>query len=75
MDQRIAEPKGSLEWLIGFSNPKKADESYRELLASVDTVLIGGCAYRELLNMDVIWPYPEQITLQVTGKPTPKQKG
>lgn len=66
IDQRIAEPEGSLEWLIGFSNPKKADGSYKMLLASVDTVLIGGRAYRELLNMDVIWPYPEQMTYVVS---------
>jgi dihydrofolate reductase len=62
LDQRIAAPDGSLEWLTGFSNPNKTDDSYKELLASVDTVLIGGRAYHELLNMEVIWPYQEQMT-------------
>lgn len=57
LDQRIAEPDGSLEWLTGFPNPDKTD--YKDLLASVDTVLIGGRSYRELLNMEVIWPYKE----------------
>ena len=66
LDQRIAEPEGGLEWLTGVSNPSKADHSYKDLLASVDTVLIGGRAYRELLNMDVIWPYQEQITYVVS---------
>jgi len=66
LDQRIAEPDGSLEWLIGFQNSNKTDSSYKYLLASVDTVLIGGRAYRELLNMEVIWPYKEQMTYVVS---------
>ena len=66
LDQRIAEPDGSLEWLIGFPNSNKTDSSYKDLLDSVDTVLIGGRAYRELLNMEVIWPYQEQMTYVVS---------
>jgi Dihydrofolate reductase len=66
LDQHIAEPDGSLEWLTGFSNPEKTDSSYKDLLASVDTILIGGRAYRELLNMELIWPYKQQITYVVS---------
>jgi dihydrofolate reductase len=66
LDQRIAELDGSLEWLTGFPNPNKTDNSYKELLASVDTVLIGGRAYHELLNMEVIWPYQEQMTYVIS---------
>jgi len=57
LDGRIAEPDGGLEWLTGFPNPEKTDYGYKDLLASVDTVIMGGRTYRELLNMDVIWPY------------------
>lgn len=66
LDQRIAEPDGSLEWLTGLPNPNKIDNGYKDLLASVDTVLIGGRSYRELLNMGVNWPYPEQMTYVVS---------
>jgi dihydrofolate reductase len=66
LDQRIAEPDGSLDWLAGFPNPQKTDDDYKELLAPVDTVIMGGKAYRELLNMDVIWPYPNQHTYVVS---------
>jgi len=66
LDQRIAEPDGGLEWLTGVPNPQKTNGEYKDLLASVDTVLIGGRAYRELLNMDVIWPYQEQMTYVVS---------
>lgn len=66
LDQRIAEPDGGLDWLTGFPNPEKTDYKYHDLLASVDTVIMGGKTYRELLNMDVIWPYPNQHTYVVS---------
>jgi dihydrofolate reductase len=66
LDQRIAEPDGSLEWLTGVHNPQKTNGEYKDLLASVDTVLIGGRAYQELLNMEVIWPYKEQMTYVIS---------
>ncbi|KAA6339196.1 Dihydrofolate reductase [termite gut metagenome] len=66
LDGRIAEPDGGLEWLTGFPNPEKTDYGYNDLLASVDTVIMGGRTYRELLNMDVIWPYPEQMIYVVS---------
>ena len=66
LDQRIAEPDGGLEWLIGLPNPKKEDYGYKEVLASVDTVIMGGRTYREFLNMDIIWPYSEQMAYVVS---------
>ncbi|KAA6333750.1 Dihydrofolate reductase [termite gut metagenome] len=66
LDGRIAEPDGGLEWLTGFPNPEKTDYGYKNLLASVDTVIMGGRTHRELLNMDVIWPYPKQMTYVVS---------
>lgn len=66
LDGRIAEPDGGLDWLTGFPNPEKTDYGYKDLLASVDTVIMGGRTYRELLNMNVIWPYPEQMTYVVS---------
>lgn len=66
LDQYIAEPDGGLEWLTGFPNPEKTDYGYNDLLATVDTVIMGGRTYREILNMDVIWPYPNQKTYVVS---------
>ncbi len=66
LDQRIAEPDGGLEWLTEFANSQKIDYGYKDLLVLVDTVIIGGRAYRELLNMDTIWPYPQQMTYVVS---------
>ncbi len=66
LDQRIAEPDGGLDWLTGFPNPEKTDYGYKNLLASADTVIMGGKTYRELLSMDVIWHYPNQQTYVVS---------
>jgi len=66
LDQRIAESDGGLEWLFEFPYREKTDSEHKDLLASVDTVLIGGRAYRELLNMDVVWKYKEQTTYVVS---------
>ena len=60
LDQRIAGPDSVLDWLTGFPNPEKIDYGYKDLLASVDTVVMSGRTYRELMNMDVIWLYPNQ---------------
>jgi dihydrofolate reductase len=62
LDGRIAEPDGGLDWLTEFPNSEKTDYGYKDLLASVDTIIMGGRTYREMLNMDVILPYPKQIT-------------
>lgn len=39
LDGRIAESDGGLEWLTEFPNPEKTDYGYKDLLASVDTLL------------------------------------
>ncbi len=66
LDQRIAEPDGGLDWLTEFPNPEKTDYGYKDLLASVDTVIMGGRTYHELQCMDIIWPYPNQHTFVVS---------
>ncbi|WP_291128647.1 dihydrofolate reductase family protein [Dysgonomonas sp. UBA7698] len=66
MDGRIASPDGGLGWLKGFSSSEKIDYGYKDMLASVDTIVMGGKTYRELLNMDIVWPYPNQHTYVVS---------
>lgn len=66
LDGYIAEPDGSLEWLITFPNPEKTDYGHNDFLLGIDTVIMGGRTYRELLDMDVIWPYKGQQTFVVS---------
>ncbi len=66
LDGYIAETDGNLEWLTGFPNPGKTDYGHSDFLSGIDTVIMGGRAYRELLDMDVIWPYKKQQTFVVS---------
>ncbi|KAA6335017.1 hypothetical protein EZS27_016704 [termite gut metagenome] len=66
IDGRIADSSDSSDWLSEFPINEQMNYGYNEFIGSVDTVLMGGRSYRELLNMDVIWPYKEQTTYVVT---------
>lgn len=66
IDGRIAESCGGMDWLIGFPNPEKTDYGYHNMRSAADIVIMGGRTYREILNMDVVWPYKEQTTYVVS---------
>ncbi|MCK9436866.1 MAG: hypothetical protein M0Q12_06655 [Synergistaceae bacterium] len=53
LDSYIAEPDGSLEWLTSFPNPEKTDYGHNDFLSAIDTVIMGGRTYRELLNSEL----------------------
>jgi len=66
LDQRIAEPDGSSEWLTDFPITEKANYGYNDFIASIDTILMGGRSYREVLNMDIIGHYKNQQIYVIT---------
>lgn len=66
IDGYIARPDGDLDWLTEFPNPQQLDYGYNNFLASVDTVIMGGKTYRDILAMDVLWPYKDKETYIVT---------
>lgn len=57
LDGYIATPDGGIEWLNEIPNPNKEDYGYNALLNSVDTVLMGGRTYHEIIGFGVPWPY------------------
>ncbi len=57
LDGYIARPDGDIEWLTGYPSPSNSDYGYKDFLTTVDTVIMGGRTYRDILCMDVIWPY------------------
>ena len=75
LDGRIAEPDGTVDFLSTYPVNEEMNYGYNDFMASVDTVLMGGRTYREILNMDVIWPYKEQTTYVVTRGWTEKTNG
>jgi len=69
IDGYIARNDGDLDWLTEFPNPEKTDYGYKEFFESVDTVVMGGRTYRDILSMDVLWPYKDKATYVITRNP------
>lgn len=62
----IAEAEGSTEWLEDYPITEEMNYGYNEFTASVDTIIMGGRSYREVLNMDIIGHYKDQQIYVVT---------
>lgn len=56
LDGYIAKSDGSLRWLEEFPNPDQSDFGYSDFLKNVDTLLMGGKTYRQVLTFGD-WPY------------------
>lgn len=63
-DGYIAPSDGDLEWLIGYPLPSKED--HKIFLDSVDTVIMGGNTYNNMVCMDILWPYKDRGVYVVT---------
>lgn len=66
LDQRIAEPDGSIEWLNKFPINEEMNYGYREFFSSIDTILMGGRSWRELSNMDAMGAYANKMVYVVS---------
>lgn len=66
IDGYIARIDGDLDWLMEYPINPETNYGYNDFYESVDTVIMGGKTYRDILNLDVIWPYPEQMTYVVS---------
>ncbi|MFV0398579.1 MAG: dihydrofolate reductase family protein [Bacteroidales bacterium] len=66
LDGYIARPDGGLDWLTKYPITPETNYGYDEFYASIDTIVMGGQTYRELLNMDIPWMYKDKKTYVVT---------
>lgn len=66
IDGYIADTNGELDWLSEYPITSELNYGYDEFFNSVDTVLMGGRTYRDILNMDVIYPYNDKISYIIT---------
>ncbi len=57
IDGYIARTDGEMDWLSVFPITEADNYGYKEFFQSVDTVLMGGRTYRDILLMDFVWPY------------------
>lgn len=62
LDGFIARPDGDLDWLLKYPMPTGTEYGYKDLMDSIDTVIMGGRTYREMLCMDIVWPYKDKKT-------------
>lgn len=66
IDGYIARNDGDIDWLTEYPNPQKTDYSYKDFFNSIDTIIMGGRTYRELLCMDYLWAYKDKIVYVIT---------
>lgn len=66
IDHRIAEPDGSIDWLNEFPISEEMREARKDFLSSIDTILMGGNAWRELSNMDALGTYNNEMIYVVS---------
>lgn len=59
VDGRIADQKGSVDWLYGHGDESDAVDSYAEFIKGIDTVLMGWNTYHQVVTELVpeAWPY------------------
>lgn len=66
IDGYIARSDGDLDWLTKYPINPETNYGYDDFYKSIDTVIMGGQTYRDILNMDFVWPYKDKTTYVVT---------
>jgi dihydrofolate reductase len=66
IDGRIAEPDGGIEWLSEFPITEEMNYGYKEFMASIDSIIMGGRSWRELSNMDAMGAYAGKTIYMVS---------
>ncbi|MGC3978383.1 MAG: dihydrofolate reductase family protein [Paludibacteraceae bacterium] len=69
IDGYIARNDGDLDWLTEYPINAETNYGYDIFYESIDTVLMGGRTYRDIQNMDILWPYKDKETYIVTRNP------
>lgn len=66
IDGYIARSDGDLDWLTKYPINPETNYGHDDFYKSIDTVIMGGQTYRDILNMDFVWPYKDKTTYVVT---------
>lgn len=66
IDRYIAQNDGDLDWLMKYPVNAETNYGYDVFFESIDTVIMGGRTYQDILNMDVIWPYMDKTTYVIS---------
>ncbi len=61
IDGYIARPDGKVDWLeYPDFMIKGEDFGYQKFMKTIDTTVMGGATYKEVLGFGVPWPYPDK---------------
>jgi dihydrofolate reductase len=66
LDGFIARPDGNIDWLTSVPNPDQGDYGYSDLLAGIETIIMGRKTYDDVLGFGIPWPYAGFKTYIVT---------
>ena len=66
IDGYIARENGDLDWLMKYPINAETNYGYDRFYESVNTVIMGGQTYRDILSMDVLWPYKDKTAYVIT---------
>jgi dihydrofolate reductase len=69
IDGYIAQSNGDLDWLTEYPINSETNYGYNDFFESIDTIVMGGRTYRDILCMDVVWPYTNKMTYVITHNP------
>lgn len=66
IDGYIARTDSDLDWLMEYPITPDFNYGYNDFFESVDSVIMGGKTYRDILNMDVVYPYESKKSYVIT---------
>ncbi|MDR2038868.1 MAG: dihydrofolate reductase family protein [Bacteroidales bacterium] len=69
IDGYIAREDGDLDWLMKYPVDSETNYGYDDFFASIDTIIMGGRTYRDILGMGPVWPYKDKTTFVITRNP------
>lgn len=69
LDGFVARPDGNIDWLNNFPNPEENDFGYAAFIAGVDITIWGNKTYKQIMGMNVPFPYPDKKNYIFTRTP------
>ena len=66
IDGYIAYSDGGLDWLTDYPITPESNYGYDAFFESIDTVIMGGRTFRDILNMDMVYPYKDKLSHIIT---------
>ena len=66
IDGYIAYSDGGLDWLSEYPITPESNYGYDTFFDSIDSVIMGGRTFRDILNIDGVYPYKDKLSYIIT---------